>query len=102
MVHAEKLLFGRTELEYLSYWITRDGDQPLQKIQATLIIMKYGWLSGKEAETIPWQNCCVDQIGPYKVQHRFNNQELALWCLTMIDPATGQMESKKYKTSRKL
>jgi len=49
----KKYFFGRTELEYLSYWITRDGDQPLQKIQATLIIKKYGWLPEKEAETIP-------------------------------------------------
>ena len=30
-VNANKSFFGRAELEYLGYWITRDGIQPLQK-----------------------------------------------------------------------
>ena len=30
-VKANKSFFGRAELEYLGYWITRDGIQPLQK-----------------------------------------------------------------------
>ena len=36
-VNAEKSFFGRAELEYLGYWITRDGFQPLpQKVQAII------------------------------------------------------------------
>jgi hypothetical protein len=30
-VNAKKSFFGRTELEYLGYWITRDGIQPVSK-----------------------------------------------------------------------
>ena len=30
-VNAKKSFFGRTALEYLGYWITQDGVQPLQK-----------------------------------------------------------------------
>ena len=30
-VNAPKSFFGRSELECLSYWITRDGIQPMQK-----------------------------------------------------------------------
>ena len=38
-IHAKKSFFGRTELEYLGYWITRDGVQPLpKKVQAILNI----------------------------------------------------------------
>ncbi len=38
-IHAKKSFFGRTELEYLGYWITREGVQPLpKKVQAILNI----------------------------------------------------------------
>jgi hypothetical protein len=30
-VNARKSFFGRSELEYLGYWITRDGIQPVAK-----------------------------------------------------------------------
>ena len=30
-VNAKKSFFARSELEYLGYWITREGIQPLQK-----------------------------------------------------------------------
>ena len=30
-VNAEKSFFGYSELEYLSYWVTRDGIKPLPK-----------------------------------------------------------------------
>ena len=30
-VNAKKSFFGRPELEYLGYWITREGVQPLPK-----------------------------------------------------------------------
>ena len=30
-VNAQKLFFGRTELEHLGFWITQDGVQPLPK-----------------------------------------------------------------------
>ena len=35
-VNATKSFFGRSELEYLGYWITRDGIQPLPKKVAAL------------------------------------------------------------------
>ena len=44
---------------------------------------KYGHLPEKEAEAEPWEVVCVDLIGPYKIS------TVELWCVTMIDPATG-------------
>jgi len=38
-IHAKKSFFGQTELEYLGYWITRDGVQPIpKKVQAIMNI----------------------------------------------------------------
>ena len=49
---------------------------------------KYGKLPPKQAETIPWDTLCVDLIGPYTIPRK-GKKPLKLWCLTMIDPATG-------------
>jgi len=51
-------------------------------------------LPEKEAEGIPWDKLCVDMIGPYKI-NRKGKKPLQLWCLTMIDPATGWFEIKE-------
>jgi hypothetical protein len=60
---------------------------------------KYGKLPEKEAETEPWNKLCVDLIGPYTMKKRKNKkkkeQEPVLWCVTMIDPATGWFEMKE-------
>jgi len=40
---------------------------------------------------------CVDLIGPYHIKNKANNQTLRLWCVTMIDPATGWFEMKEFK-----
>ena len=59
---------------------------------------KYGLLPEKEAETIPWEELFVDLIGPYKITNtNNNNQELYLWFITMIEPATGWHEIKEIK-----
>ena len=52
---------------------------------------KYGKLPPKQAETNPWETICVDLIGPYTIPRKEKNP-LKLWCLTMIDPATGWFE----------
>jgi len=44
----------------------------------------------------------VDLIGPYKNTNQTNNQELTLWCLTMIDPATGWVEINEIKSKEAL
>ena len=49
---------------------------------------KYGKLPLKQAETNPWYTLCVDLIGPYTIPRKGKNP-LKLWCLTMINPATG-------------
>ncbi|HEY9299078.1 MAG TPA: integrase zinc binding domain-containing protein, partial [Phormidium sp.] len=55
---------------------------------------KYGHLPAKEAEAEPWDKLCVDMIGPYTIkQHK--KKSLTLWCVTMIDPATGWFEMKQ-------
>ena len=53
--------------------------------------IKYGHLPPKRAEVDPWDTLCVDMIGPYTIK-RPGKQELQLWCVTMIDPATGWFE----------
>ena len=60
---------------------------------------KYGHLPPKEAEGIPWETLCVDQIGPYKIKRK-RKSTLELWCLTMIDPATGWFEIVNIPTKR--
>ena len=55
---------------------------------------KYGHLPEKKAEARPWEKLCVDLIGPYKIKQR-NGKDYVLWCLTMIDPATGWFEIKE-------
>ena len=36
----------------------------------------------------PWDTLCVDLIGPYMIPQKGKNP-LKLWCLTMINTATG-------------
>ena len=55
---------------------------------------KYGHLPIKEAEAEPWEKLCVDLIGPYTIK-RPGKKTLTLWCVTMIDPATGWFEIKE-------
>ena len=50
------------------------------------------WTHAREkAEYVPWQILCVDLIGPYKIKCN-GKSNLLLWCVTMIDPATGWFE----------
>ncbi len=58
---------------------------------------KYGHLPPKEAETQPWDKLCVDLIGPYTIKRK-GKKNLTLWCVTMIDPATGWFEMREIKT----
>lgn len=60
---------------------------------------KYGLLPEKEAEANPWQKLCVDLIGPYTLTRK-GKPPLTLWCVTMIDPATGWFEMKSIKTKK--
>jgi len=53
--------------------------------------IKYGHLPPKQAEVHPWETLCVDMIGPYRIE-RPGKKDLELWCVTMIDPATGWFE----------
>jgi len=45
-------------------------------------------------EYTPWEKLCVDLIGPYKI-YRKGKKSLILWCITMIDPATGWFEMRE-------
>ena len=52
---------------------------------------KYGNLPPKQDETNPWYTLFVDVIGPYTITQKEKNP-LKLWCLTIINPATGWFE----------
>jgi hypothetical protein len=56
-------------------------------------------------ELIPWHTLCVDLIGPYpfgKVDKKRNidTYYTELWCITMIDPATGWFEIAEIPTKQ--
>jgi hypothetical protein len=55
---------------------------------------KYGQLPAKEAEADPWEVLCIDLIATYTIKGN-NKQNLILWCVTIIDPATGWFEMRK-------
>ena len=55
---------------------------------------KYGHLPAKEAEAEPWEKLCVDLIGPHTTSCQ-GKKTLTLWCITMIDPATGWIEIRQ-------
>ena len=54
-------------------------------------------LPEKQAEAEPWEKLCVDLIGPYMIKETKNKKKIVLWCITMIDPATGWFEIKEIK-----
>jgi hypothetical protein len=60
---------------------------------------KYGKLPMKTPESTPWDVLCVDLIGPYKIKQK-NKENVILWAVTMIDPATGWFEMKNIPTKR--
>ena len=60
---------------------------------------KYGHLPEKEAEAQPWDNICIDLIGPYTIRRKGQN-DLICKCVTMIDPATGWFEILQYDDKR--
>ena len=55
---------------------------------------KYGKLPPKQAETNPWDTLFVDLICLYTIPLNGKNP-LKLWCLTMINPATGWFDMAK-------
>ena len=61
---------------------------------------KYGKLPPKEAEINPWHTLCIDLIGPYTLGDKKKGTECTLWCMTMIDPATGWFELVQIPTKR--
>ena len=73
--------------------------------------VKYGKIPAKMApEHIPWHTLCIDLIGPYRIgppkmvkkkgSATKVDESPTLWCLTMIDPATGWFEIAQIKTKR--
>ena len=60
---------------------------------------KYGHLPEKDAEATPWDILCVDLVGPYTIKRK-RKKDLTLWCLTMIDPATGWFELRTITSKR--
>ena len=59
--------------------------------------LKYGHLPVKAAEADPWEILCIDIFGPYTIVRKKPFKPLTLWCLTMIDPATGWFEIAEVK-----
>jgi hypothetical protein len=62
--------------------------------KAKLTNQKQGKLPAKQAEENPWDTLCVDLTGPCKLERK-GKKDLKLWCLTVINPATGWFEMEK-------
>jgi hypothetical protein len=61
---------------------------------------KYGHLPVKEAQSDPWDVLCVDLVGPYTIKRKRKKNLKPLWCVTMIDPATGWFEMREIPDKR--
>jgi hypothetical protein len=58
---------------------------------------KHGHVPPKIAESQPWEQSCVDMIGPYQ-KRREGKKTLRLQAIAMIDPATGWFEIVQSET----
>ena len=63
-------------------------------------ILKYGHLTAKVAEAIPWDRLLVDFIGPYEIRREYQKFPLILKALTMVYPSTRWFEIIQYKDKR--
>jgi transposase InsO family protein len=61
---------------------------------------KYGLLPPRDPQVVPWHTLCIDLIGPYTFGDPKKRNHVQLWCLTMIDPATGWFEIAEIPTKR--
>ena len=97
----------RTELTIKQHFTWKNLRKDVHKICSTCHTCqvtkrtqrKYGHLPPKEAEYQPWETLCVDLIGPYTIPRK-HAKPLSLWCVTMIDPATGWFECKEITTKQ--
>ena len=62
--------------------------------------LKYGKLTAKKAEDIPWDILLVDLICPYKSTREDPGETIILEALTKIDPATGWFEIVQYNDNQ--
>ena len=63
-------------------------------------MQKYGLLPPRNPQVVPWHTLCIDLIGPYTFGDPEKKNHVKLWCLTMIDPATGWFEIAEIPTKR--
>ena len=97
----------RTEATISQHFYWKNMRKDVEKVCSTCPICqlnkrnkkKYGHLPEKQAEAIPWDVLCVDLIGPYTMKRK-RKKDLTLWCVTMIDPATGWFEIKTIPSKR--
>ena len=59
--------------------------------------LKYGHLTPKIAQVIPWNKVCVDLIGSYTIKAN-DNTIMNFTCLTITDPATLWFEITQLTT----
>jgi len=97
--------YNRTELTLNQHFTFKNLRETVLKVCGTCPTCQkakkpnkhYGVLPEMEAEANPWEKLCVDLTEPYNNKNKSNNQIQRLWCLMMIDPATGWFEIKELK-----
>ncbi len=60
---------------------------------------KFGHLLPKEAKATPWDELCVDLIGPYSIRRK-GQSTIKCQCVNMIDPAIGWLEVHELNDKR--
>ena len=97
----------RTTLSIQQHFYWKNMKQDIERICKTCptcqrnkhMTQKWGHIPPKVAEYHPWDQVCVDTIGPYTI-HRENAKPLSLQCLTAIDPATGWIKIFEIQNKR--
>ena len=62
--------------------------------------LKYGKLTAKKAEAIPWDILLVDLICPYEVTREGPGETITLEALDTIESATGWIEIVQYNDNQ--
>ena len=62
--------------------------------------IKYGKLTSKEAEEIPWNKIYVDLICPYVIIIKAQKEKLYIKAVIMIDPIIGWSKITQYDNKR--
>ena len=98
--HPGKTRMEKTVGQHCTWPKMRDAIQRVVRrcptcLENKKVQQKYGLLPYKEADVTPWHTLCIDLIGPCDFGDPKKDTNVQLWCMTMIDPATGLQDGSR-------